>query len=59
VNWLIYYREKLFGKSIEQLAEEREEERKREENASAEVKKLPSEQNFQKLRLDELIVAKE
>jgi hypothetical protein len=48
VNWLIYYREKLFGKTLEQLKEERE----REKIVPEEIAALPSEKQFQKLRLD-------
>ena len=49
-NWLIYYREKLFGKTLEQLKEEREKEK--EKNIADEVANLPSEKMYQKLRLD-------
>lgn len=57
-NWLIYYREKLHGKTIEQLRAEREAEREgerlREEALAAEGKELlPSERNYKKLRIDE------
>jgi hypothetical protein len=48
VNWLIYYREKLWGKTFEQLREER----LKEQANSAEIANLPSERHFQKLRLD-------
>lgn len=48
VNWLLYYRERLFGKSFEQLKAERENEREKPE----EVNSLPSEQMFQLKRLD-------
>lgn len=50
VNWLIYYREKLWGKTFEQLREEK----MKEEAKSEEIANLPSERNFQKLRLDEV-----
>ena len=49
-NWLIYYRERLFGKTIEQLREERENEEKISENED--IANLPSEKMYQKLRLD-------
>jgi hypothetical protein len=48
VNWMIYYREKLFGKSIEQLREERLQEVQK----SQEISCLPSEKQYEKLRLD-------
>jgi hypothetical protein len=48
VNWLIYYRERLHGKTIEQLREERA----REQGASPDVAALPSERQFQSKRLD-------
>ena len=48
MNWLIYYREALFGKSLEQLEAERIKEQEDTEN-----KNLPSEKMFQELRLDE------
>lgn len=47
-NWLIYYRERLFGKTIEQLRAERQ----KEKEAAQEIAELPSEKMFQKLRLD-------
>lgn len=50
-NWIIYYREKLFGKTLDELKAEREKEAN--ENAvPQEIKDLPSEQWFQKNRLD-------
>ena len=49
-NWLIYYREKLFGKTLEQLKEEREKEK--EKIVADEEANLPSEKMYQKLRLD-------
>ena len=49
-NWLIYYREKLFGKTLEQLKEEREKEK--EKIIAEEEANLPSEKMYQKLRLD-------
>ncbi len=49
VNWLIYYREKLHGKTIEQLREERA----REKAPDTIVSSLPSEKQFQDKRLDE------
>lgn len=49
VNWLIYYREKLHGKTIDQLREERS----REKSSGAEVSNLPSEKQYQAKRLDE------
>lgn len=48
VNWLVYYREKLHGKTIEQLREERA----REAAAAPDVAALPSERQFQSKRLD-------
>ena len=48
VNWIIYYREKLWGKTVEQLREERLQEVKQNED----VANLPSEKQYQKLRLD-------
>lgn len=50
-NWLIYYREKLFGKTIEQLREDRAREAE-EKQTPVEVANLPSEKMYQKLRLD-------
>jgi hypothetical protein len=47
VNWLIYYREKLHGKTLEQLLEE-----KNREKVSTEDSNLPSEKQFQAKRLD-------
>jgi len=47
-NWLIYYREKLFGKSVEELRRQRQEE----SAVAPEIEALPSEKYFQKLRLD-------
>lgn len=48
VNWIIYYREKLYGKTFEQLKAER----MLEESKSAEIANLPSEKQYEKLRLD-------
>lgn len=48
VNWLIYYREYLHGKTLDQLVAERMNEKKSEEEMN-----LPSEVMFQQLRLDE------
>lgn len=48
VNWMLYYRETLFGKTFEELVAQREKEIK----PSAEVAELPSEKHFQRLRLD-------
>lgn len=53
VNWLIYYREKLFGKTFEDLQKERELEKSKPINP--EISELPSEVMFQKLRLDEAV----
>lgn len=47
-NWLIYYREKLFGKSVEELRQQR----LKESVVAPEIEALPSEKYFQKLRLD-------
>jgi hypothetical protein len=56
-NWLIYYREKLFGKTIEELKKEREEARFKEQQELGQGKsdsneELPSETMFKKFRLD-------
>eukprot|EP01035_Chromulina_nebulosa_P018345 gene18345-24037_t len=51
VNWLIYYREKLYGKSLQQLQAEKDIEKA----VSNDIANLPSEQLYQKLRLDENI----
>lgn len=48
VNWIIYYREKLYGKTLEELKAER----LLEEIKSKEQASLPSERNYEKLRLD-------
>lgn len=48
VNWIIYYREKLWGKTLEQLREER----MLEASKSPEIANLPSEKQYEKLRLD-------
>lgn len=48
VNWIIYYREKLWGKTLEQLKEER----LLEEKKSADIANLPSERQYEKERLD-------
>lgn len=48
VNWLLYYRETLHGKTLEELIAQREKEAK----PSEEVAELPSEKHFQRLRLD-------
>jgi len=53
VNWLIFYREKLFGKTLEDLRAEKEAELKaKAENPDPDTEQLPSERNYQKLRLD-------
>jgi hypothetical protein len=49
VNWLIYYREYLHGKTFDELVRLRESEGKKTEDEA----NLPSEVMFQKLRLDE------
>ena len=48
MNWMLYYRETLFGKTLEELVTQREQEAK----PSANVADLPSEKHFQRLRLD-------
>lgn len=48
VNWLIYYREKLFGKTFEQLRAEREAETK----VPSAIAELPSQKMFEIKRLD-------
>lgn len=48
VNWLIYYRDTLYGKTLEELKAQRE----AEITVSPDVAKLPSEKHFQRLRLD-------
>ena len=65
VNWLIYYREKLFNKTFEQLVQEREQEKLNSDNNNnnnnndgnsdnnINISDLPSERLYQKLRLDE------
>lgn len=53
VNWMIYYREKLFGKSMEQLAAERDA-KKLSDVIDPAISNLPSEKMFQKLRLDDI-----
>lgn len=50
VNWLLYYREKLRGKSFEELTNEKLKEKEKSED----IANLPSERMFQKLRLDDL-----
>ena len=50
-NWLIYYREKLFGKSLDDIRIEREKERM-EKPVDLATQDLPSEKMYQKLRLD-------
>jgi hypothetical protein len=45
---MIYYREKLYGKTVEQLREERLQEIQK----SQEISNLPSEKQYEKLRLD-------
>jgi hypothetical protein len=50
-NWIIYYREKLFGKTLEELKAEREKEAS-ENSVPQDIKDLPSEQWFQRNRLD-------
>jgi hypothetical protein len=53
VNWLIYYRESLFGKSLDQLIAEREAKQATEAANASEDEASPSEKMFQKKRLDE------
>jgi hypothetical protein len=48
VNWLIYYRQYLFGKTFEQLVAEKE----KEAVSSPDTATLPSEIMYQKLRID-------
>ena len=50
-NWIIYYREKLFGKTLEELKAEREKEAS-ENSVPQDIKDLPSEQWYQRNRLD-------
>ena len=47
-NWIMYYREKLHGKTLQELIEEKNNEPK----LSPEEANLPSEKAFQRLRLD-------
>jgi len=54
VNWMMYYREKLFGKTMEQLAAERDTEKMSEVEINPNISNLPSEKMFRKLRLDEV-----
>ena len=63
VNWLIYYRERLFGKTIEQLREEAAASALAKQLATvsqethleqSEIDNLPSEKMYQKTRLDTL-----
>ncbi len=49
VNWLLYYRETLHGKTIEELIAQRDQE----DQPSKDVAELPSEKHFQRLRLDD------
>jgi len=61
VNWLLYYRECLFGKSLDQILAEREQQAAAQQQQLAQsdkgskeqVSALPSEKWFQELRLDE------
>lgn len=57
VNWLIYYREKLFGKTLEDLQRERMEQIQNEIESDSNMKgvdpNLPSERMFEKHRLDD------
>ena len=48
VNWLIYYRDVLFGKTIEELKAQRS----AEQPVSEDIAKLPSEKWFEKNRVD-------
>lgn len=50
---MIYFREKLFGKSVEQLAAERDAEKISEAKIDPSISNLPSERMFRELRLDE------
>ena len=52
VNWLLYYRETLYGKTIEELIAQREQEAQ----TSKDLAELPSEKHFQRLRLDDQTV---
>jgi hypothetical protein len=54
VNWIIYYRERLFGKTIEQLREEAEKKKLSAVQISTEQDISPSEVMFQRKRLDTL-----
>jgi len=49
VNWIIYYRDKLHGKSVEELMAAR----KNEDTVDPEIATLPSERWYQKNRLDQ------
>ena len=49
VNWLLYYRETLYGKTVEELIAQRDQEAQ----PSKDVAELPSEKHFQRLRLDD------
>ncbi len=51
VNWLMYYRQMLHGKSIEELRAQRVELKKQE---TSEIEALPSQKQFQKNRIDEV-----
>ena len=51
VNWLMYYREMLHGKSIEELRAQRIELKRKE---TADIEALPSQKQFQKNRIDEV-----
>lgn len=48
VNWIIYFREKLFGKSIADLMTERQ----RELPLAADIEVLPSQKQYQSNRID-------
>ena len=54
VNWLLFYRERLYGKTIEQLQAEAAERKKRAEieAQAAVVDNSPSEMMYQRTRLD-------
>lgn len=55
MNWLIYYREKLFGKSLEDLQREREEAKAAEDSVKQQalLSSSPSERQFERHRLDD------
>jgi hypothetical protein len=49
VNWLIYYREKLFGKTLAELQAAKQQEKAQ----APDIESLPSQQWYNKLRLDD------